>query len=281
MYECNELFLYEIIEDYKDTNIPAEQNEIFNSFCSAVWSSNNKRRIYTKSVKFNIRKDLLSAEIGQALSAWSNIEYKHYKSISADENWRSIIRQKINNIYTRYFDKEVILSKEYLDLLKTPKRLYYEWISGIEMTPGTVTEIISDAMEKAKQVKARSQMEKMELSWLEYKRIAEGFLRKCFDNCRSIKEYENKTKMISRLDFLTEDHFYVGYICKTLDGYFRNYQKEYYNVRRGHKNRYSRCRQCGAIIEKTGNRKTYCGECARKRERERKRKAAYKYRTAK
>lgn len=52
-------------------------------------------------------------------------------------------------------------------------------------------------------------------------------------------------------------------------------------VRRGHNNIYSRCRQCGAIIEKTGNKKLYCSECAREKERERKRKIAYKYRVAK
>lgn len=34
-------------------------------------------------------------------------------------------------------------------------------------------------------------------------------------------------------------------------------------VRRGHNNIYSRCRQCEAIIEKTGNKKLYCSECAR------------------
>lgn len=263
IYACDD-FLYEIIEDYKESKTQEEKDEIFNSFCSSIWSSDNKRRTYTKSIRFNVRKDLLNTDLGQVFNTWSDIEYKYYKSMTKDENWCSIIRQKINNIYTRYFDKEVILGKEYMDLLKTPKQLYYEWISGIDMDVSTITEMIDDAINQSLKVKSRLQMEKMSLSWTEYKKAVEGFLRKAFDNCKLIDEYEDKSKIITRLDFLTEDHFYVGYICKSLENYFRNYQKEYYGVRRGHKNIYSRCKQCGVLIEKTNNRKLYCKNCYQK-----------------
>ena len=266
MYECDELFLYEIIEDYKDAETLEEKNGIFNSFCSSIWSSNNKRRIYSKSIRFSVRKDLLHTDIGQVFNTWSDIEYKYYKSMTKDENWCSIIRQKINNIYTRYFDKEIILGKEYIDLLKTPKRLYYEWISGVDMEASTVTEIIDNAIDESLKVKSRLQMKKMNLSWNEYKNVIKRFLKKAFDNCKLIEEYEDNTKIISRLDFLTEDHFYIGYICKTLENYFKNYQKEYYGVRRGHKNIYSYCKQCGRMIEKTGNKRLYCYECKKIRE---------------
>lgn len=178
IYECNDNFLYEIIEDYKEANIQEEKDEIFNSFCSSIWSSDNKRRTYTKSIHFNVRKDLLNTDLGQVFNTWSDIEYKYYKTMTKDENWCAIIRQKINNIYTRYFDKEVILGKEYLNLLKTPKRLYYEWISGIDMDAPTVTELIDDTLDKSLKVKQQLQMEKMSLSWSEYKKVVEGFLKK-------------------------------------------------------------------------------------------------------
>lgn len=270
IYECDDSFLYEIIEDYKEAKIE-EKNDIFNSFCSSIWSSDNKRRIYKKSIRFNVRKDLLQTELGQVFDTWSDIEYTYYKLMTKDENWQSIIRQKVNNIYTRYFDKEVILGKEYMNLLKVPKKLYYQWISGVDMDAGTVTEIIDDTFDNAERVKARLQREKMSLSWNEYKKVIEGFLKKCFDNCKLIGEYEDKTKISTILNFLTEDNFYVGYICRTLESYFKNYQKEYYGVRRGHGNIYSRCKQCGSIIEKTGNRRLYCEKCARERELECKR----------
>lgn len=258
--------MYEIIEDYKEAKTEEEKDDIFKSFCSSIWSSDNKRRIYKKSIKFNVRKDLLQTELGQVFDTWSDVEYTYYKSMTKDANWCSIIRQKINNIYTRYFDKEVILGKEYMDLLKTPKKLYYQWISGIDMDAYTVTELIDNAIDNAQKVKIKLQKEKMSLSWNEYKNVVEEFLKRCFDNCKLIGEYEDKTKINTMLDFLTEDHFYVGYICRTLENYFKNYQKEYYGVRRGHGNIYSRCKQCGSVIEKTGNRRLYCNQCVRERE---------------
>ena len=261
IYECNELFLYEIMEDYKDAQAQRDKDDIFEAFCSFIWSCDNKRRTYKKSVRFTVRKDLLHTELGQVFNTWSEIEYKHYKSMTKDENWCLLIRQKINNIYTRYFDREVILAKEYMDLLKTPKRLYYQWISGIDMEAGPVTEMIDDAMDKAEKVKAKLQMEKMSLSFHAYKKVVEGFLRKCFDNCRLIEEYENQSMLTTSLDFLTEDHFYVGYICRYLDREILQFQKKYYGVRQ-HRS-YSRCRQCGGMIEKTGNRRMYCERCKR------------------
>lgn len=261
IYECDDSFLYEIIEDYKEAKTEEEKDDIFRSFCSSIWSSDNKRRIYKKSIKFNVRKDLLQTELGQVFDTWSNVEYTYYKSMTKDENWYSIIRQKINNIYTRYFDKEVILGKEYMDLLKTPKKLYYQWISEVDMDADTVTEIIDDAMDNAEKVKVKLQKEKMSLSWNEYKKVVEKFLRRCFDNCKLIGEYEDKTKIVTMLNFLTEDNFYVGYICKSLEGEILKWQKQYYNIR-DHK-KYSRCKQCGAIIEKTNNRILYCKKCGK------------------
>lgn len=279
IYECEDLFLYEIIEDYKEAKTEEEKNEIFNSFCSSIWSSDNKRKIYKKSIRFNVRKDLLQTELGQVFDVWSDIEYTYYKSMTKDENWHSIIRQKINNIYTRYFDKEVILNKEYMNLLKIPKKLYYQWISGIDMNAETVTELIDDAIDNARKTKSKLQQEKMSLSWNEYKKVIEEFLRRCFDNCKLIGEYEDKTKIITIFNFLTEDNFYVGYICRSLEGEILKRQKKYYNIR-DHK-KYSRCKQCGSMIEKTGNKRLYCDKCAKAKERERKRKIAYKYRIAK
>ena len=279
IYECEDLFLYEIIEDYKEAKTEEEKDDIFKSFCSSIWSSDNKRRIYKKSIRFNVRKDLLQTELGQVFDVWSDIEYTYYKSMTKDENWHSIIRQKINNIYTRYFDKEVILNKEYMNLLKIPKKLYYQWISGIDMNAETVTELIDDAIDNARKTKSKLQQEKMSLSWNEYKKVIEEFLRRCFDNCKLIGEYEDKTKIITIFNFLTEDNFYVGYICRSLEGEILKWQKKYYNIR-DHK-KYSRCKQCGSMIEKTGNKRLYCDKCAKAKERERKRKIAYKYRIAK
>lgn len=269
IYDCNETFLYEIIEDYKEAENNEAKNEIFSSFCSSLWASDNKRRTYIKTIHFKVRKDLLDTELGRVFDTWSGIEYRYYKSMTKDENWCAIIRQKINNIYTRYFDKEVILNKEYMDLLKKPKLMYFDWLSGTEMDANTVTDIIDNAIDESEKLKQRFQMEKMTLSWNEYKKVVEGFLRRCFDNCKLIEEYENKTQIINNYDFITEDNFYVKYINRSLNAYFQNYQKDYYSVKRGHNNKYSRCKRCGGIIEKTGNKRLYCDDCRKQNDLER------------
>ena len=66
---------------------------------------------------------------------------------------------------------------------------------------------------------------------------------------------------MNNYDFITEDNFYVRYINQSLDGEIRKYQKQYYGIR-DHK-KYSRCKCCGAIIEKTNNRVKYCKECGK------------------
>lgn len=275
MYLYDENFLYELIETYKDAETLREKDNIFRSFSRTLWSSPNKRRIYTKSVKFHVRRELLSTPLGQVFNTWSDVEYRHYKSTTKDDTWSSILRQKVNNLYTWYFDKNVIMNDEYMDLLKTPKRLYLQWISGASMDPDEVTELIDTALSRAEQVKLRARLEKMTLLWNAYKKLVEGILRQCFDHCRLLEEYEDGGMLPTCLDCLTEDHFYTGYMCRYLDREMLSFQKKYYGVR-SHK-KYLRCRQCGDLIEKTGNKKMYCSRCAAFRKKESNKKADKRY----
>ena len=273
-------YLYEIIEDYKHAKSEEEKAEVFNNFCSSIWSSKNKRRVYTKTIKFKVRSDLLDTEIGQIFNTWSEVNYTGYKSMSTDTDWCSLIRQKINNLYTRYFDKEVILNKNYMSMLRTPKTLYYRWSNGEEMNADELTAIIDDSIHNAKESKAIYQKQKMELSWNEYKKIIEPFLKRAFDNCELIEHYEDKT-IINKLiyDFIIEDNFYIKYICRCLDGEMMKWQKKSNGVR-DHK-KYKHCKECGKLIEKTGNKKLYCSECADKRKKESNKKSDKKYKTKK
>ena len=246
--------------------------KIFKDFCSSIWNNRNKRRIYNKTIRYKVRNDLLKFEIGQVFNTWSDVEYVTYKATTKDTDWCSLIRQKINNLYTRYFDEKVVLNKDYMDLLKTPRRLYYRWINNEEMNVSELTKIIDDAIFEAANLKRIYAKQKMQLSWNEYKKIIEKYLKNIFDNCKLIEDYEiehltnekiNKTNKYI-YDFYTEDKFYVKYICNSLEGYILNYQKEYYGLSRGRNKQYIRCKECGALIEKTNNRVMYCKDCSKK-----------------
>lgn len=204
---------------------------------------------------------MLDTEIGQIFNAWSEVDYIGYKSMTKDVDWCSLIRQKINNLYTRYFDEDVILKKDYMDLLKMPYNLYYRWLKGLDMNAEELIEVIEDSIYKASELKSIYQKQKMKMSWDEYKEIIEKFLKKILDNCKPIEDYEidNLTsKYIYEL--ANEDNSYVSCFCNGLEGEMLKYQKKYYNVR-DHK-KYKRCKECGALIEKTNNRVMYCKECA-------------------
>ena len=258
-------YLYEIIDDYKHSDSDEEKDDIFKSFCSSIWSSENKRRVYTKTIRFSVRKDLLQTDVGQVFDVWSEVEYTGYKAMTKETDWCSLIRQKVNNLYTRYFDKDVILKKDYMNLLNTPKRLYYQWIDGIEMDADELTTIIDDAIDDAQKLKVTYQKQKMELSWSEYKKVIEGFFQRCFDNCKLIEDYEKDSKYCSIYDFMNEDNFYIKYFCKSLESYMQNYQKQYYGLyikgSKDKKYKIKRCQSCGKMIEKIHNRKIYCDDC--------------------
>lgn len=242
-----ENYFYEIIEDYKAAATVEEKQEIFRDFCTSIWSSPNKRRVYTKVIRFRVKKDLLTTDLGQVFHTWSEMEYQGYKSLTREKDYASLIRQKINNLYTNYFDREVIVHPEYINLLKKPKQLYLNWIDGLNIDAAQATLIIDQAVAQSISLKARLQKEKMNLSWSDYKDVIEIFLKRAFENCKLIDDYENKKLAASHLDFLTEDNFYIKYFCKCLDGEMKKWQKKYYGVRE-HK-KYRRCIDCGTIYE--------------------------------
>jgi hypothetical protein len=266
-------YLYEIIDDYKNANSEEEKSEIFKDFCSSIWRSNNKRRVYSKTIRFKVRNDLLESEIGQIFNAYSEVNYIGYKEMTKDTDWCSLIRQKINNIYTRYFDEEVILKKDYIDLLKTPYNLYYRWIKGTEMDADKLTEIIDDSIYKANELKLVYQKQKMKKSWDEYKEIIESFLQKIFNNCKPIEDYEIENLTNKYIyELANEDNSYIKCFCDSLEGQMLDYQKKYYGLKRGRNKKYKRCKKCGSLIEISGRNTQYCVKCKREKELERHKK---------
>lgn len=223
------------------------RKEIFSAFCRCIWTCPNRRRIFTKSLRFAVEPDLKSTELGQIFDSWSVVEFYGFRPLTSDTGYACLIRQKINNLYTKLFDEKVILHKEYLDCLKVPKTLYYAWRGGQSFTPEELTERIDKAMACAQEAKNRHAREKMKLPWSGYKVLVENVLEKAFSNCRLLEEFESNHQMLLDIDCWNEDNFYVRYLCRSLEGELRKYQKKYYGVRDHHKLR--RCRDCGKLYE--------------------------------
>ena len=273
MYDVEEKYLYEILEDYKEAENDEQKDEIFHSFCSQIWSSPNKRRVMPKAIKYKVKDSLMDTELGRVFDIWSEVEYVGYSAMTKHLEYASLIRQKVNNIYTNMFDKRICLSKEYMDLLRTPKSLYMRWIRGEDMDVDSVVERIDEAMASADAVKDKYTKYKMDMTWDNYKKQCEKYFLKLFQNYICIDEYEDETQLSDGYDIVTEDAFCVSYFCKGLDGYFKNFQIERSGItRNGKKNAaeyLKRCKDCGKLIKFTGNKKMYCEECRSRHDKER------------
>jgi len=265
IYSIEDKYMYEILDDYKNKTNDDIKNDIFKAFCTAIWESKNKRRAYKKDIKFNVRSDLINTEIGQIFNTWTIITYMGYKPRTTDTDFVSLIRQKVNNIYTNMFDSRVILKKEYMDLIKIPKNLYYRWTKGDNFIVEELTKTIDNAFNNSILIKEKFAKEKMNLSWNEYKKLVEKYFRKMFDNFIPLDEYEKENEMVLSIDTWCEDNYCIKYFCKGLNGYFKNYQKEYYGLYvpsiGKDKIVLKRCKNCGCLFRPRNNKQKYCNGC--------------------
>lgn len=281
MYSCDEKYLYEILEDYSEALDQVEKDEIFSSFCDTIWNCGNTRRTYPKEIKFFVQEDLLHTEIGQIFNTWSVIEYNGCRFRTTNTQFNFLIRQKINNIYTLMFDPTVILNKDYMDILKTPKKLYFRWLHGEQMNPQELTEKLDNIYHEATILKGKYAKRKMTLDWSNYKILITKYLRQCFENCKLLDGYDTWTKTKSNTDTWIDDNVYVRYFCRSLSGYIRNYQKEYAGLTRGRNKKYDYCIDCEKLYEKRTFNQKRCPICQAKYNRINKTLKQRKYRVEK
>lgn len=262
IYQTENKYLYEILEDYQFAETNQERDEIFASFCASIWTNANKRKVIKKNIRFRVKKELLSTELGKIFDAWSEVPYTSYRSMTKETDYASLIRQKINNLYTNLFDGEVCLKREYMDSIRLPKTLYLQWIKGEEMEPDDVTAAIDDAIAASLMIKEQSAKQKMKLSWKDYKELTEQYFQKLFQHYINIDDYEDKSMLHVDTALWAEDNYCIRYFCQGLDGYFKNYQKRYYGLPQTTRFGYSRCQSCQNLFEKKHNRQIYCPLCS-------------------
>ncbi len=232
-------------------------------------TNENKRRVVTRTIHYQVRKDLLDTELGRIFDTWSVIPYTSYHSMTKETDYASLLRQKINNIYTNLFDETVCLKKDYLNALRLPKTLYFKWLKGAEFTPEEVTAAIDDAIAASLLIKEQSAKEKMILSWEDYMTLVEKCFSYLFEHYKCLDEYEDKSQLTVQSELWQEDNYCIRYLCVGLEGFFRNYQKEYYGLPKSTRYHYARCKSCFGLYEKKHNRQVYCQACSAQKKKDR------------
>lgn len=270
------VFLYELLEDYQFAETEAEREEIFCSFCRLLWDNPNKRIVLEKPITFRIKPKLLATETGQIFAAYASICRSYSPSVTESRDFASLIRQKLNNIYTYYFDKDVCCNKEYLDLLRLPKKLYLQWQSSCRtkdaswtLSPQELSLKLEDAMKRARIIKENCARKTMDLDWQEYAKLTEKYFRRMFDHYKPLEEYQNRKELAVYDGAWEEDHFCIRYFCRGLEGYIKSYQKKYYglyNVNSHGAITYGRC-ACGNLFLQNKRRNRRLCDCCRKQSR--------------
>jgi len=267
VYDINNKYLYEILEDYKLSN---DKDEIFQCFMKQIWMCNNSRQIYTKNISFSVAEDLKNTDVGKIFTEYQRIPYISSKTITKKNDYVNLIRQKINNIYNSYCEKRLCIKKDYMDLLHIPKKLYYRWEkNNNDECVENLKETIQNSLDKAQNLKSVYAKQKMELTWKQFKPTIENIIRKAFNNYIPLDEYEDKNHIIVKTDLWTDDNFCIKYICKCLQQDIKHFQKEYYGVGfLGNRSawKYARCSDCGKliVIKIKDNQTKRCKECQHK-----------------
>lgn len=264
LYNIEDKYLYEVLEDYK---LNGNKNEIFQCFINEIWHSSNTRQIYTKYIRFTMLPKIVDTDIGQIFYKYVNIPYIASKTMTQKQDYISLIRQKINNIYNNYCEPRLCTRKDYMVLLHMPKVTYYRWEKYHDKNDiDNLENRIEDNLNKAQELKNQYSKQKMKLTWNQFKPFAEEYLRKAFDNYIPLDKFENKEQFVLDTDLWTEDNFAIKYLCKCLQLGIKNYQKEYYGLPilgSLDKRKFKRCVDCHKLflISNIVKNKKRCDEC--------------------
>ena len=259
------IYLNELLNEYQNNN-ENKKERCLEVFVSKLWDSKCNIEIYSRYYAYDVEKRLLDYrhDLIDLFEKYNSIEYKVCKSFYNSSLLESIdfIRIHINNMYTYLFNKEVYLNKKYYRLLKTPRTEYFKAIKCKDKNNLNLIHIENDIQQSLKDadlVKKKSVDKKFYLSWSSYQKLINGYIERIFSNYKSLEEYERDRdwNIDVMIDGWNEDNFIIGYFCKSLSGYMRNY------IRKLNSGKYIQCTECNKLIKPTNNKNKYCSECAR------------------
>lgn len=197
------------------------------------------------------------ADLPTCSGSIARIPYLVARTSTTEKDGWSLLRQKVNNLYSRYCDADIITSREHRDAVFAIKSLYFAWRRGeIFLTVDELKNKIAEAKQKAEVIRQTAAREKMRLSWEEYQFKVEEFLLRCMENYKPIAASGTFTVEVS---YWSEDNYCVRYLCRCLDGYMKN-EYNVYTGNRVSKKRYKTC-SCGRPFVVRGKNHKYCLVC--------------------
>jgi hypothetical protein len=268
LYDIEKVYLYEVFDEYRCSNTKDGKNKVWKDFCNTIWGVQNKRQIYKRYINFKVLDDTEK----NIFKKYSSIPYLTYKKETKNLNSWHLLRQKINNIYSRMCDKRVCEKKEYFNALRIAKDLYFEWIKDkTDIDEYEIEKIISKGLMLADNLHNTFGNQKLNITWDKYKLLINSFLLKCLENYIPLDEFEDKTQIVISTDYWLEDNYVVKYIGNSLTGYMKNYEKKHHGVTRKNsrdKRKYNQCRDCNKsfLTKSKSNNIKRCPECQREKQ---------------
>lgn len=262
--------IFDIVEDYNDPSTTAEEKDIiFEELKNRIWKCGNYRTTVKKKITYKICNKIASMpEYTEIFSKYTEMEYTSYRHTSKRVGWENLIRQKINNIYSFNFDKNIMTDKRYKDLMYLPKHLYYDVVEGADYTPEYIQQKIDNGLSEANKLLIKNRNSKITLAWKEYIVIVNNYLRRILDNCQTEFDYDQTHPRDNYFEReWNADKLYVKYFCKSLECYFRNFKYEISGLSvpsSRTKNNYKTCQKCGKLFIVNSNSQKFCKNCISK-----------------
>lgn len=258
--------LYEYFDDFYNSTDLDEKENIKQEFFKCLWASKCKIKKINKSVSFKI-SDKLDEDVSALFKPYQNMAYlKHHKRIN-NISGIDCIRVCVNNLFVKYCHKELGYSKEYYENMNYPRRLYNQvYYKKLNLSIDEIKNKLYKCSKILQEQKNKSVLSKMDISWNQFKIKIEEYISKLFERYIPVSEYEEKNNVMEltvNTDFWSEDNYIVGFVCKSLQGYLKNYYKEYFNVPRHNNKKYDNCVVCGKLYElnKKSTTQKYCKNC--------------------
>lgn len=258
------LLLNELLEDYQEFN----EDEAYDEFVKLLWESKYGCRTYKKSYAFKLQPEKLNnnEELIELFSKYENVELRHAISYYKD-NPTSIdmIRIHVNNMYMYLTDKDVYLSKEYVNAKISPKKLYFKVIerikNGEDIDVSTIRNELIRLDKLTEELLERDTSKKIELSFKDYKEMINGYILRIFNNYKPPHEYEEEFGWELNIthDAWHEDNYIIKYMCKSLTGYMMHYVRD-------NNKKEKICVKCNSLLSQL-NRSGYCKSCYEKHRR--------------